>query len=323
MPITTGTEGELNDSAYLDIMRKWVALKQKLASGGFLTPVETEQYASLTDKVYYLEKAQPDRFKKLLDQTQQQLTDTGDGDGQPDLNSIFNNTISSTSRTTKQQTQATTVEYVDLPTPEEFLSDFQNAYNIHITGLVQTGALRPEVADFARSMLGEVFGEYLRKQTERLLQGEPLWKVVGVNPDEKLLGARPGEQTSQRTTGTESQSTTTSGTATGTPSTGAQSTTTSGTATGTPSTTAVGQAIESGGSESLTTNFDAESSLNETQALVQRNKLAAVPTLAPLDFLKDSASAQRLNLLYAGYKGTAQRSAQTAAGGDVGGVRRL
>jgi hypothetical protein len=305
MPITTGTEGELNDSAYLDIMRKWVALKQKLASGGFLTPVETEQYASLTDKVYYLEKAQPDRFKKLLDQTQQQLTDTN-GDGQPDLNSIFNNTISSTSRTTKQQTQATAVEYVDLPTPEEFLSDFQNAYNIHITGLVQTGAIRPEVAEFARSMLGDVFGEYLRKQTERLLQGEPLWKVVGVNPDEKLLGARPGEQTSQRTTGTESQSTTTSGTATGT-----------------PSTTAVGQAIESGGSESLTTNFDAESSFNETQAIVQRNKLAAVPTLAPLDFLKDSASAQRLNLLYAGYKGTAQRSAQTAAGGDVGGVRRL
>jgi hypothetical protein len=306
MSIPDGTEGELRDSAYLDIMRKWVALKQKLASGGFLTPVETEQYASFTDKLYYLEKAQPDRFKKLLDQAQQQLTDTGGSEGQSDLSSIFNNTISSSTRTTKQQTQATTVEYVDLPTPEEFLSDFQNAYNIHITGLVQTGAIRPEVANFARSMLGEVFGEYLRKQTERLLQGEPLWKVVGVNPDEKLLGARPGEQTSQRTTGTESQSTTTSGTATGA-----------------PSTTAVGKAIEAGGSESLTTNFDAESSFNETQAIVQRNKLATVPTLAPLDFLKDSASAQRLNLLYAGYKGTAQRSADTAAGGDVGGVRRI
>lgn len=222
------------------------------------------------------------------------------------LNTSTNRTTNIVSDTVSR-TDRTTTRYVDVPTPDEFLDDFDNAFSIHVEGLVQTGQLRPEVAQFAQQNRSLFFGEYLREQVGRLLKGEPLYKVTGTSADERLIGSRRGEVTQDK--GTSRQT---------------ERATSAASQTAVPSETPLGKAIESASTETenRTEQSTYDTTLDETEALIQRNKLAVVANLSPLDFLKGSAEAKRLNLLYGGQKGAAQRAAQTAAGQDFSGSAR-
>lgn len=264
--------------------------------------------------------------RKLLDSLDSLPGSDSIGDTLRSVSSRSESSVSNTERT------GTTVKYVDLPTPEKFLDDFSDAYGIHLSGLVQTGAIRPEVAAFARSsgQMQAAFSNYLRERVGRLLKGEPLWKVVGTEADNKLIGARTGQQGDQRDVGTE----TTRGTST-------QGSTTAGGAAPAadyvpfdPNNPASGPVADGGGgapgadfSESLsyTEKSDTDRTLKtrEKEALVSRNQLDVVANLSPLDFLKDAATAQSLNLVYAGEKGTAQRAGDTAKGGESFATRRI
>lgn len=231
---------------------------------------------------------------------------------QTDINAILSGALNTRSTVNTKSnvvtnTQRTTTNYVDLPTPEEFLDDFNNAFAMHIQGLAKTGAVRPEVAAFAANELKtQLFGDYLRAQTAQLLNGNPLYRVVGLNPDAKLLGTRPGDQ-SQTTA--QQQSTTQS----------------SQSQTSAPAAASSGQGAAAYTSTlDETTNAarnDVQNDVNN-EAVVQRNKLGVVANLSPLDFLKDQATAQRLNFLYGGQKGAAVREARTAAGQDFSGAAR-
>lgn len=279
-----------------------ILLKQQL--GVALTPDETNRITALS-------QADPDRFNRLLNQI---YTNNGGDPNNPnakfDPNSILNgltNSNTHTNITRNIQNNTTRTEFIDLPTPQKFLDDWTNAYNIHITGLVQSGAMRPEVADFARNFEQNLFGEYLKKQTDMLLQGQPIFKTVGMNPaNNKDLGTRPGgTQTQQSTTNESSQQGT--------------STTPAG-----PSTTGAGQAVDT--SQNSTYNLNETTKDNVTNDVVQRDQLDYVHSLAPLDFLKDAATTQRFNLLYASQKGLAGiggREAQTRAGEESGATKRI
>lgn len=309
--------------------REYVELYQRQAAGDFLTPAEEERFLELRGQIADYEKNNPKNHERLVTLVRNSTRPAADtnNDGRiddADLNSIISSSFSQSSsfnqnsKTTvssDQNIKQTSVEYIDLPTPEEFLDDFNNMYGVHITGLVQSGALRPEVAAFAREMQSELFGEYLRKQIDGLLKGEPLWKVVGQDAQNRLVGTRTGAQTdtlseqqrkSSSVTGRSESSTTTPA----------------------PSQTTAGQALESGSISSTGTvnedeNISERTKFDQTEAIVARNKLSYVANLAPLDFLKDSATAQRLNFLYGAQKGTAQREAQTASGRESAAVRRI
>lgn len=215
------------------------------------------------------------------------------------------NTVSN--QDTVSSTKRTTTTFVDMPTPEEFLDNFERSFAIHIEGLKQTGGLRTEVAEFALQNQGLFYDSYLREQVAQLLAGTPLFKTVGLNADEKLIGSRQGELTQDKSkTAQNSQQNTTAN----------QS--------AVPSETPLGKALDSTASESSTEKSTStyDNTLDTTEAIVQRNGLAVVASLSPLDFLKGDANKDKLELLYGAKKGTKQRAAQTAAGQDFGGSAR-
>lgn len=222
------------------------------------------------------------------------------------LNTRTSRDIASQTSTTSR-TARTTTTYVDMPTPEEFLDSFDRMFGVHLQGLVASGGIRPEVAAFAEQNKSLFYDEYLREQIGNLLKGQPLFKTVGLNADEKLIGSRKGEVTQDKGVSEQDRTTT---------SAEQQS--------GVPSETPLGKAIESTGNlterERSTSTYD--NLLDTTEAIIQRNGLAVVATLSPLDFLKSKAEEKRLNLLYAGQKGSAQRGAQTATGQDFSGAAR-
>lgn len=317
-------------------MARWEELQRKLAEGDRLTAKEYEEIVFLDRRLEALRKDDPSTFDKVssaLTTLERSRGGNGIPGGIMDGSSAFANSFSSSeriTRTAQSDTKQLTTRYVDLPTPDEFLDDFENSYNIHITGLVQTGAISPAVAQFARENAGNVFGEYLREQTARLLKGEPLWRVVGQNADNQLIGRRTGEFAETETEQaeniqrniSESQSTTASGGAVTRAQEEAaarlqQQPTAATQVTETAAQSPAGQAVESSTSTGTSTEdtlSKEKSRFTQDEALVSRNRLGYVSNLAPLDFLKNSASAQRLNLLYGGQKGLAVREQQTAAG---------
>lgn len=298
-------QNDQQDADFLDS----VFLKRDL--GATLSEADTARLDSLL--------SDPTRFRRLADVVDKRRTTPDPNNPNTNPSNILNglsSTNSSVNQTRNSVTnqQTTKTQFVDLPTPEEFLDNFSNSYNIHITGLVQSGAIRPEVAEFARGFEQQVFGEYLRQQTSNLLAGKPIFKVTGMNPaNDKLLGARNGGSQQQKSQSEFNQNTSTK--TTGVDGTGAGA-----------STTGAGQAVDSADNTSFHQTDNQEQNDQSTEAVVQRENLTAVHTLAPLDFMKDAATAQRLNLLYAankGLTGIGGREAQTRSGAEVSRARRV
>jgi hypothetical protein len=323
-----------------DTFKEWTRIQDL---GSKASAAETAWFADATQSISSFADSDPDRFTGMVKSVFPDMDATkllGAIKNVPGADSIGNILSSVSSRAEKTvgttERTGTTVSYVDLPTPEEFLDDFSDAYNIHIAGMVQTGGIRPEVAAFARSQpqMQAVFANYLRERVGRLLKGEPLWKVVGTEANNQLIGARTGEQSDVREIGSEA----TAGTTTQSSSVTASAKPTEAAPAGTvaPSIKPIASTIQfdktapapvPSTSESLQYSENKETDLarktREQEALVSRNKLWRVANLAPLDFLKDAATAQSLNMVYEGEKGTARRAAETATGGESLATRRI
>jgi hypothetical protein len=224
-----------------------------------------------------------------------------------------------------EQTQArtTAVNYVDLPTPAEVLDNWDNAFQMHLNGLVQSGAISPAVAEFAKGQTGVFYGDYLREQIGRALKGEPMYKVAGLDANNQLIGARQGAyQTGQTTTEQQTaeqlqQSSSGGGSISGIALDSLLRQTTPGSSVGTSA--RVNAALGGGGSSlsigsTGTESMTGTSLQSQQEAIVSRNKLMAIANLSPLDFLGKGVDATRLNMLYGGQKGTAAREGQTALG---------
>lgn len=85
-------------------------------------------------------------------------------------------------------------EYLDIPTPEEFLDEFNVALATHTEQLVETGELDRDTAQWIRDNPDILFDRYIAAMGERAATGEQIFKPVGVEGEPELLGERPGRR---------------------------------------------------------------------------------------------------------------------------------
>jgi len=334
---TIGFGATSTDPAVLAKLRDQILRFNELTNKGNKTKEEDDEEqrlaTSLAEQGVWLDVATVAKLLKGTTLDPAKVRDAGLGQTDPTkvnvsdaLNGVLNTNRSvSVKSDVVSDTKRTTTEYVDLPTPDEFLDNFDNAFQMYLNGLVQSGAIRPEVATFVQSMKAEIFGDYLREQTKQLLAGNPLFRVTGTNADEKLIGTRRGvysqDVSQQRGTEQTSQTDKTTGANGGMSPADIAAAAARGEDT---SQSAAGQAIDQASAlnETRTTDRTSQDTLDQQNAIIQRNKLAVVANLSPLDFLNTGATAQRLNFLFAGQKGSAVRARETATGPDASGYAR-
>lgn len=348
--VNQGGLGQLNQSMPDKDIESLFQQYAMLTAGQNLTQDQINQFAAVNQQLVNLinTATTPDEMNRLMALAKQALPSyanpqqvlnhivSGQGPtGTSGANTTIPNTLSgptSTSisevqnahKTGTQNTQQTVTNYVDMPTPAEFLDNFQNAFGMHIQGMLSSGAISQDVANFANQNQSMFLGDYMRAQIADVLKGNPLFRVVGLNPDEKLIGSRAGYGTSSNINDNSSEGfnlNRSENTAGGTNDSLGNGLTTlfANEGAGVPT---IGALTGGGGSGSSTLNLQDQTNMTDAEkqnlatqeAIIQRNKLGVVANLAPLDFLKDGASAQRLNFIYAGQKGTQEREFQTSTG---------
>lgn len=87
--------------------------------------------------------------------------------------------------------------YYDIPTPEEFVDDFQNAIIGYADALHRAGDIDRATRDFMVTSPGYLWAGFVAEQNRRIEAGEPLYEVVGVTGPQIRLGSRPGEALQQ------------------------------------------------------------------------------------------------------------------------------
>lgn len=215
--------------------------------------------------------------------------------------STFTTALSNLFSTTTSETTRQTRRYVDVPTPDEVLDDFETGFQAHINSLVTSGALSQRDAAIANDMAEEFFNLYLAELGQRAAKGEDIFTVVGTDADEQLIGTRPGEVTDETTKGTreEKGTTTTTGRPVGAPPSTDQRT------------------------EEQKTEFESQQKLTEEEQLVRRNRLAVVRDLSPMEFLSKTFTPSQLATFVQSRKGVRQRTAETRTGLPVSTPTRI
>ena len=224
-------------------------------------------------------------------------------------------------------TQRSLTQFVDIPTADEFLDNFQVGFTTYIGGLVDAGELSSSDAQIARENSNFFLNDYLAELGSRAAAGENIFKVVGVPGGGSFqdaleqarltedLGTRPGgttvvettaegtvaEETTEQVVGTQTQVTD------GVPSTVARDT----------EETVVSTTATTGQTTSVT---------EDIEQIVSRPNLAVVNILSPIDFLNQKfPSAGALATTIRGRFGTASSQALRARSGSplATGTRRV
>lgn len=161
----------------------------------------------------------------------------------------------------------TVAKYFDVPTPEDFLDNFDIALATHVQGLVVSGELDKDTARWILDNPDILLDEYIAELGSRAQAGEQIFKVVGIGgedaageggvPAPELLGTRPGRQ-EERDIQTLTQ------------------TTAAVTPTGGP-----------GAVTQRTTQERLKSTLDETEEVFARPRLDYVYAISPLDWLAE------------------------------------
>lgn len=163
--------------------------------------------------------------------------------------------------------------YVDVPTADEFMDDFQVGFNAFAEEAVKNGTINSRQRGWIGDMAQDFFEMYMGELGSRAARGEDIFRVVGLNAEEEKIGHRMGdvtEETVKETTKEEQQvSEETKATAgdgdlreTGRPS--SESTTVDETTTQEGTSSTAGQ---------------------ETEEIFKRNRLAVVHDLSPAAFM--------------------------------------
>ncbi len=176
---------------------------------------------------------------------------------------------------TNRSINETVRRYVDVPTPREFLNDFEVGTNAYLAGLRESGAISQFDMDLARNQMGSLLDDYLGELGLRAARGEDIFEVVGVSNEIQRLGNRPGQQSTTQTSETEKTtgSQTTSGSSSGT------STTNGETSSATDSSTETSRTDNENVRNDTTTR-------NQTEELFRIDEIANVRKLSPMNFLE-------------------------------------
>ena len=205
--------------------------------------------------------------------------------------------------------QRTSRQYLEVPTPEEFLDRFETGLATHVKEQVQAGKLSRGAGLWLLDNPEVLYNDYMAELGARAAKGEQIFKPVGVGgAAPEFLGTRPGAvETSQAELETKALEK-------------AQQ-----------SATAVQAAGTGGGGggttqrQTTTTTQTAEqqkelSQMEQTQQIFARPNLTAVYALSPLEFLQQRTD---LEMLYQGQRGAKRREAETATAPPIVLPRRV
>jgi hypothetical protein len=92
--------------------------------------------------------------------------------------------------------------FVDIPTPEEFLDNFETAIVTQADTLRRTGAIDQATKDFMINNPGFFYADYLADLGRRAQAGEDIFRVVGLDQQPVKIGERVGEAVSEEITST-------------------------------------------------------------------------------------------------------------------------
>ncbi len=211
------------------------------------------------------------------------------------LEDISQRVATTTGRTTGVSTSLTeqiSRRFFDVPTPEEFLNDFETAYGGFIENMREQGLGSSAISlalDPATGLMDRLMSEYMGGLAERANAGEDIFGLVGTEEDFDLIRTEPG--TESITTGETKQVST-------------QKTRVEGE----EKPTAVSQ---------FETKTTQESKFKGETEVFARPKIASVFKFSPTDFLNERfhGDAGELATFVESEKGVRQRQRQTLAGG--------
>ncbi len=91
--------------------------------------------------------------------------------------------------------------FVELPTPEEFMDDFQTGLAVFVAGLRKSGGITRDAAAFVLANPQQFFNDYLVFQSARIDAGEDIFQVVGATGEPIFIGEREAGSEEIETTG--------------------------------------------------------------------------------------------------------------------------
>lgn len=209
-----------------------------------------------------------------------------------------------TTSTKTSITEQISKRFFDVPTPEEFLNDFEVAYGGFLEGMRESGLGSSQIAlalDPATGLMDSLMAEYMGGLAERANAGEDIFGLVGTEEDFELLRTEPG--TESITKGKDKSVTTEQEKTSG------SSVSDSG-ASSTRAGSSSGKSTSEGTSESI---------FKEKTQVFSRPKIASVFKFSPTDFLEERfhGDAGELATFVESEKGVRQRQRQTLGGGTV------
>ena len=226
--------------------------------------------------------------------------------------------------------------FFEVPTPEEFLDNFEVAFGGFLSNMRDSGLSPGDIGlalDPATGLMDLLLGEYMGGLAQRAAAGEDIFSIVGTEEDFKLLRTEPGTEsiekgTSQNTT--KGSSTSSGGSSTQSPTDpdeekrafdfGPQQ---PGAGAGDSEETSRSKQSGSSTSESDSKDTSLSTFKSVTQVL-SAPKIAAVFSFSPGSFLDERfhGDAGELATFIASRKGERQRGRQTITGAPVVTARR-
>lgn len=117
------------------------------------------------------------------------------GSGVREPQDVFTTTTATGGRTAISERQVGRTVFVDVPTPEEFLDDWENAFAGYMYSLFNSGQISKEVLDYAFANRTVFLNRYLAALTDRMARGEDIFRVVGLTGPVTTIGHRFGGRT--------------------------------------------------------------------------------------------------------------------------------
>ena len=115
-------------------------------------------------------------------------------------NERYNTTATENSITSGSRTQTGSQrKYIDIPTPEEFMDDFQNGFATHVKAMRKSGGLSLNQARWLLDNPDMFFDEYIGELGTRAARGEQIFEPTRFDPSTNYMGTRAGDYSDSNT----------------------------------------------------------------------------------------------------------------------------
>lgn len=249
-------------------------------------------------------------------------------------------TSTSTSQSSSRGSRISITEQInrrffEVPTPEEFLDNFEVAFGGFLSDMRDSGLNPGDIGlalDPATGLMDLLLDEYMGGLAQRAAAGEDIFSIVGTEEDFKLLRTEPGTESIEK--GTSESTTKGSSSSSGGSSTKSPTEAEGGRAfdfgpqepgSGTPGEKETSTSKQSGSSTSQSDSKDTSlSTFKSVTQVLSAPKIAAVFSFSPGSFLEERfhGDAGELATFIASRKGERQRGRQTITGAPVVTARR-